>query len=368
MAKRGRQRPGFWVDTRRKVIQRQRNKLQGWFVRHPITFGATLGLKGLTWDLPKWGVTSLYNRYGVKTVRMEKNSDEVQDVTVIEHMDAQGQISSTTITRTALGAGPGPRPGQAVATMSMEERTTILTSGMAQLTRTPLGQSFCRLAAEMHDFMPVRGAEAISTVEMLNQASRGFSRISMGVEAFADVATGCGLSRLVTGTINTAAESVDELAKSLSRTYRTTSGLYAGQVAQDMSGVTSVSAVPVQAGVGDDAAGIWPYANLLANHYGMFEPTLDQAATEVYAYLGISQAGWALISDTFAEMPERLRRHGIDRRVRRLVNAAASNALETVTAWKAAKNTMRRLYAGQMEHEASGVSTIRTAPIVTSAA
>lgn len=362
-----RQRPGFWVDTRRKVIQRQRNKLQSWFVRHPITFGATLGLKGLTWDLPKWGVTSLYSRYGVKTVRVEKDED-VQDVTVIEHMDAQGQISSTTITRTALGAGPTPHAGQAVATVSPAERTAILTSGKALLTRTPLGQAFMRLAGEIHAFAPVRGAEAVSTVEMLHQASRGFSRISMGVEAFADVAVACGLHRQVTGTINTAAESADELAKAMARTYRQVNGLYAGQIAQDMSGATSVSAVPIQPGVGDDAAGIWPYSNMVANHYGLFQPSIGQEATEVYAYLGISQVGWALISDTFAEMPDRLRRHGVDRRVRRLINTAAGSALETATGWKAAKTAMHRLYTGQMEHEATGVSTIRTAPIVTSAA
>lgn len=354
---------GFFADTRRKVIQRQRSQLQSWFVRHPISFGAVAGVKGLAWDLPKWATTSIYGKYKTKTKKVEKESGET--VTVVEHMDADGHISTTTTTRTQTASAqvtaPSKRP--ALATVSPAERAAVLQSSKQLLTRTPLGQAFLQLAGEIDAFSPVRGAEAISTEEMLHQSSRGLARISMGVEAFADAVSACGLSRKITGHVNGAAENADQIARTMGRAHKLTLSLYSGQITQDMSGAASLSAVPVPVGVGDEAAGIWPYSNKIANHYGLFEPSVDQEATEVYTYLGISQAGWALLSDMLTVMPDKLRKYGIDKRVSRLVTGAAGTALDASITWSNARKGMTQLYQGQMSHEASGVTTIRTTPL-----
>lgn len=365
----------WWVDTRQKVIAHQRRQVTTWFVKHPLTFGAAYGLKGLTWDLPKWGVRSLA---GVKTKKVQK-ADGGGVTTVIEHIDADGNISESRVTRTvqngpvsaAIADGPvhRPQPVKApVAPITPEERIAVVKSSKQLLTRTPLGKAFVLLAGELDGFAPVRGAEAVSTAHMTQQLSTGARRIAMGTEAFGDVVAECGLNRRITGHINAATTAVDTAAKAMQRANRLVESLYDGQITQDMSRANSISAVPVRTGTGDEAAGIGPHSVQIGNFYGLFEPEVDKEATQVYAYLRISQAGFALVSDMLSSMPRRLHHHGIDRRVVRTIESVAGTTLEAAEGFAHAMREMKILYQGQMAHEATGVSTIRTAPMRTTGA
>lgn len=367
---------GFWSDTRSKVIAHQRRRAQSWFVRHPLTFGATLGVKGLAWDLPKWGVTRMS---GIKLKTKDTKQADGRTTTTIEHVDSNGNISESRVTTHTVGPVPraaaiadGPvsraaAPRVKPSPMSPDERNALVNSSKQMLMKTPMGREFVALAAELDGFAPVRGVEAVSTTQMTQQLSQGLARISMGAEVFADVVTGCGMHRAITARLNAAAEAVDMAAKTSGRLHKRTEALYEGQIDQDMSAATTISAVPVRPGTGDEAAGILPRSVTLANFYGMFDPEIDKEATQVYTHLRISQAGWALLSDMLAAMPHRLRNHGVDRQVTRAIGQVSTGLLECAQAYQVTIREMKRLYHGQMDHEASGVSTIRTTPLRTAA-
>lgn len=365
----------FWSDTRQKVIAHQRRRAQTWFIRHPLTFGATLGAKGLAWDLPKWGVQRMA---GIKTKTKQSKKVDGRSVTVVEHVDSAGNISESRVTRTvesvprasAIADGPASRPAPhkvTVAPMSPQERTAMVASSKQLLMKTPMGKAFVALAAELDGFAPVRGAEAVSTTQMTQQLSQGLTRVSMGAEAFADVVTGCGMHRSITARLNAAAEAVDIAAKTAARLHKRAEALYDGQITQDMSTATTISAIPVRPGTGDDAEGILPGCHALANYFGMFEPQIDAEATQTLAHLRVAQAGFALLSDMLAAMPKRLRDHGVDKQVTRSISQVSGGLLDSAQAYHYTIREMKRLYQGQMDHEASGVSTIRTAPLRTAA-
>jgi hypothetical protein len=361
----------FWHDTRQKVVAHQRRRVQTWFSKHPLTFAATLGIKGLTWDIPAWGARTLTG----KARKIRKADGET--VTVIERVDSDGSISETRIKHTeisngqaaaALSAGKKTRsrPSRVRTTpISPEERLSIVKSGKQLLTRTPLGKEFVMLAGELNSFTPVRGLEALTTSEMTRQLSRGTARISMGVEAFSDIVAHSGISRRITSRLHGIAAAVDTAAKHSIQCHKLVESLYNGQIAQDASGTVSVASVPVRPGTGDEAAGIWPHSNRIANFLGGFEPETNKEATQIYGHMRILQAGFALVSDVTADLPTRLQTHGVDHRVTRLIGAFGGEILDIAMAWRETAREMGQLYQGQLDHEASEISTIRTAPMRT---
>jgi hypothetical protein len=395
---------GFWADTNKKVLKRQRVRIQKWFMHHPITFGLSWGVwagtKGLFWSLPRWGWRKWSGRAARRdileptAIETSGNANETVTVTETEIVDSDGNITTATTTRTtttgkhtefpfpgtATAAGTaGPfamhPPAQVGATTSTDtgrptlvvvdpiERTQIMKASRDVLSRTRLGHGFVALAGEFEHFTPVRGNEAQTTVDMLGDAYMAFRRISMSVENFTDIVTDCGLNRQITNQLLLAAESADALERMMTRANTAVGNLYEGQIEQDQSQATSVQAGLVPIGIGDEADGIGPFAAVIANCYETFAPEPDQEATLVLAYINTSQAGFAMISDALVGLASRLRNHRIDNRVRRLIRAAAGDALNTSSHFQGARQTMTRLYRGQMAQEASGVATIRNAPL-----
>lgn len=372
---------GFWRETNKKVLKRQKTRVQGWFMRHPITFGVswgvTAGAKGLFWSLPRWGWRKWTGRPAKpkKTTAATSNSN----VTVVETeiVDSEGNVTTATTTTTKTGPEPFVMhpPQQVGAATSTDtsrptlvlvdpiERNHIMEAGRELLTRTPLGHGFAGLASEFDHFTPVRGNEAQSTVDMLGDAYLGLRRISMAVETFSDIIGDCGLHRTVVTKLYLAAESADALKRAMDRANTAVGNLYEGQIDQDQSGATSVQAGLVAVGVGDEAEGIGPFSSIIAGCYENFSPEPDQEATQILAYITASQAGFALLNDALVKLSPRLRRHGVDNRVRRLIRAAAGDALNAATVFQDARQTMSRLYRGQIGQEGSGVTTIRSAPL-----
>jgi hypothetical protein len=231
------------------------------------------------------------------------------------------------------------------------------------LQKSPMGKAFLGLSGEISSFVPVRGQEAESTVELIGTAYLGFKRISMGVDTFADIVADLGLHRAIVNEIYKASSAADGLDRAMKRANGYVLSLNAGQLEQESSGAVAISAAPIPIGVGVDAEGIAPFSAVIANHYEGFAPPLDQEATAVFDYIRISQAGFAVLADALTLLANRMNKHGFDLRVRRLVATAGGDALEAADHFRAARVTMSRLYRGQMNQEASGVTTIRTAPM-----
>lgn len=383
---------GYWRSTYRKVAKAQVLRTQAWFARHPITFGAAWGTKALVYDLPAWGVRSGYRKF-----KGRKKSDAVavaegrttsETVTEIETVDSAGNISTTTATTrhtefpfpgTAGASEPfvmAPPAQVGAPTAAADdtgrptlvlvepiERKQIMDASRDILMRRRLGHAFLGLANEFDQFTPVRGNEAASTVEMVHDAYMGFKRISMGVETFAEVVAALGLHRGIVNGLYGAAGSADGLDRVMRRANTQVVALYEGQIEQDHSQAVTVAAIPVPVGAGIGADGIGPYAAAVATGYETFAPPADTEATEIFEYIRVSQAGFAVLSDSLGRMAKRMHQHGIDARVRRLIRAAGADALGAASQFQASRRTMSRLYRGQMAQEASGVATIRTAPM-----
>lgn len=366
---------GFWRETGKKVIKRQRMRAQGWFVRHPMTFGATWGLvagsKGLFWTLPKWGYGKATGR--PKKVKEAAADDGLTTTTVTETMDSAGNISTSTRTTTTTGSGAfamgapqqvgsgSTRPTLVV--VDPIERTQTMASSDALLRRSPLGRAFIGLAGEIEEFVPVHGAAAQSTVQMVGDAYLGFKRIALSVDTYADVVADLGLHRRIVEELYHASAAADALDQAMRRANTQTVAYYDGQIEQESSGALTLSATPVPVGAGVDAEGIAPFAAHIARHYESFDPPVDAEATAIYEYLRTSQAGFARLSDALTGLAQRLRRHGVDARIRRLIRSAGGDALAAAGHFQGARQIMSRLYKGQMAQESSGVTTIRTAPM-----
>lgn len=375
---------GYWRSTYRKVAKAQVLRTQAWFARHPITFGAAWGTKALVYDLPAWGVRSGYRKWKGRS-KADVPAVDVADghttetVTEIETVDSAGNISSSTrTTRTTVREpfvmAPPAQVGAATATaddtgrptlvlVEPIERTQIMDASRDILMRRRLGHAFLGLANEFDQFTPVRGNEAASTVEMVHDAYMGFKRISVGVETFADVVASLGLHRGIVNGLYGAAGSADGLDRVMRRANTQVVALYEGQIEQDHSQAVTIAAIPVPVGAGIGAEGIGPYAAAVATGYETFAPPADTEATEIFEYIRVSQAGFAVLSDSLGRMAKRMHQHGIDARVRRLIRAAGADALGAASQFQASRQTMSRLYRGQMAQEASGVATIRTAPM-----
>lgn len=366
---------GFWRETGRKVVKAQKLKAQGWFVRHPLTFGLAWGVKGLVYDLPAWGVRSGYRKWTGKP-KPEKAASTAEAVTEVEVevVDSDGNVSSMTRTTRTTGGFAMPPPARIGAATSDDsrpalvvvdpiERTNAMESSRNLLQRRRLGKAFLGLAAEFDAFVPVRGDEALSTLTMIHDAYMGFKRVSMSVEEFADVVADSGLNRRIVVSLYAAAGAADALDRAMGRANRQVAALYDGQLEQEQSPATTVAAVPVPVGLGVDAEGIGPYSSAVALGYETFAPPAESEATEIFEHIRISQAGFAVLSDSLTHLARRLHDHGVDTRVRRLIRVAGGNALAAADHFRAARQTMSQLYRGQMAQEASGVATIRTAPM-----
>lgn len=373
---------GFWRSTYRKVAKAQVLRTQAWFARHPITFGAAWGTKALVYDLPAWGVRSGYRKWKGRSkaaapAAVGAEGRTTETVTEIETIDSTGHISTTTATtrttvREPFVMAPPAQVGAATADATGRptlvlvdpiERTQIMTASRDILTRRRIGHAFLGLANEFDQFTPVRGNEAASTLEMVHDAYLGFRRISMSVEQFAEAVAELGLHRAIVNCLFEGAAAVDGLDKAIKRANTQVAALYEGQLEQDQSQAVSVAALAVPVGAGIGAEGIGVYAAAVANGYDTFAPPADAEATEIFEYIRISQAGFAALSDSLTVLGNRMNRHGIDSRVRRVLRAAGGDAFDAADRFRAARHTMARLYRGQMAQEASGVAKIRTAPM-----
>lgn len=375
---------GFWKETGKKVVKRQRLLVQGWFVRHPITFGVTYGLvaggKGLFWTLPNWGIRKATGR--PKKVKAPKATEGLTTTTVTEIVDSAGNVSTSTRTTTVSGDGiPGAGyrgfamapPAQVGATSTAGrpalfvvdpiERKHVMATTEALLQRTALGQAYLALAAEISGFIPVRGNEANSTVQLVEGIYMGAKRIALSAGFFADTVADMGLHREIVNGLHAAVIAAEGLDTAMKQANTQLAAHYDGQISQESTGVATVSSTPVPMGAGVDAEGIEPRALFIGMFYERFDPPVDQEATAIFEVIKTSQAGFAMLADSLTVLTQRLRAHGVDLRIRRLFRNASGNALATAEQFGNTRKTMARLYKGQMAQEQSGVTTIRTAPM-----
>lgn len=371
---------GFWKETGKKVVKRQRLLVQRWFVRHPMTFGVTYGVvaggKGLFWTLPSWGIRKATGR--PKKVKAPKAADEgLTTTTVTEIVDSHGNVSTSTRTTTVSGEGyrgfAMAPPAQVGATSTAGrpalfvvdpiERTHVMATTEALLQRTQLGQAYLALASEIGGFVPVRGNEANSTVQLVEGIYMGAKRIALSVGFFADTVADMGLHREIINGLHQAVIAAEGLDTAMKQANGQLAAHYEGQISQESSGIATVSATPVPLGAGVDAEGVEPRALFIGMFYERFDPPIDNEATAIFEVIKTSQAGFAMLADSLTVLTQRLRAHGVDMRIRRLFRNASGNALATAEAFGATRKTMARLYKGQMAQEQAGVTTIRTAPM-----
>lgn len=366
---------GFWRDTGTKVARREKDIIQRWFTRHPITFGCAWGMKALTYNVPRaaWrGSRKQVAKWrGYPEVETEQiTTDKSETITVVEVTDDGHTRTTTRKTSTNNGTSGGnvvdfaahqKKKGGAVATPI--ERGTTVESGHALLQRTYLGKVFMGLATELDAFIPARGAEAISTLHMVSDLHAASVRIASGVEQFSDIIHDCGLDKRITNKLYIAVGVAEDIGRKTLKARRSIEDLYDGQIEQDESRVTSVQTVPVHVVGGGEETGILPLGAAIADAYGAFEPVIDGEATSIMEVIKTSQAAFAVVSEALEGMARRSRQHGLDRRVRDRLRSSADSATDTSAAFKQAKAAMSDLYRGQMHQEESGAGTIRTLPV-----
>lgn len=364
---------GFWQETGSKVAEYQKRRLQGWFARHPATFVAAWGAKGLLWNLPRF--TYRASRDGWLRWR-----GQVEAI-----VTAPPRVKTPPVSVPAWGPAPAPNVRRVVATpvpggpgfvidlttgpvfaapaaisiISIDRRRTM-EEGKKLLRGTLFGRGFLSLSDQLRAFIPIRAHEAVSVLKLLDDVHKGMLRIHGAIDAFSDIVAACGLHDKVTHPLYLAAETAEALAGKFARAKNLVETIYEGQLQQDASVATTVQTLPVRVVSADLAPGIGPACTAIAVGFSGFLPDPKTEATSILDQIRLAQAGWAVLAGALEELTSRL--VTVSKRVRVFVSAAKDEALILAAAFRAARTEMLKLYNGQMVQEASGTPTIRTIP------
>jgi len=383
---------GFWRDTGRAISEDYRRKLQRQARQMPLLFGLAWGTKGLAWNLTaktiayKGAVRPAYRK--IQNVRAVRRGDEAPYASLWRTNPkraaatvAPGGVTGASTVSTATPAPPSPVSASPAASpfaaLAAGTKTTnaqviplpiqtgdAMRKGTAMLKRSTLGRRYLALAAEYDEFIPPRGDEAASVLELMHHSEQAWGLVADGVDAWADTIAACGIDRRVVVALFEAADDLAVASGRFRKARRVVDRLYEGQLEQDESGVMSVQTLPIRVVGGDGAEGIRTLGVAIATEYVAAVPRVDEEATSILEGLRASQAALAVCAEAVDQAAKRLRgQHRIDRQVTGLIASAGSALDDAATSCQRSRTTLRRLYQGQLAQEGSNVATIRTIPL-----